>query len=110
MKPEALVKECLRAIQTQPGCGFIVAIGSLKGKGWPRGNCVGSDSRGRFYSYDAFELLGRLIVYGVATIQPLEAGGSTIEIPQDSEAGASVLDQDATARVCRVIRKVSRRR
>lgn len=64
MTPEALALECIRVIRQQPMCPFLVVIGRLKGKGWPRGKVLGSDSRGYFYSYDAIELLGRLVAYG----------------------------------------------
>jgi len=61
MRPEELAKECIRAITRQPGAPFIVIIGKLPQKGWPRGKCVGSDSRGRFYAYDAYKVLARIM-------------------------------------------------
>lgn len=73
MKPEALALECIRAIQQQPSVPFIVVIGKLVAKGWPRGQCIGSDSRGRFYSYDAWKVLGCLAKYGVVGLTGIEA-------------------------------------
>jgi hypothetical protein len=108
MTPEALAIECIRIIQTQPGCGFMVVIGNLKGKGWPRGKCIGSDSRGRFYSYDAFELLGRLIAYGVVKVYELEQGKSALEVTNYS--GFSKLDAVATTRVLKIAKRIIRTR
>jgi hypothetical protein len=106
MTPEALALECIRIIQTQPGAEFFVSIGNLKGKGWPRGKLLGSDSRGSFYSYDTYELLGRLAAYGVIRVFALEPGGSALEVVNHS--GFSKLSHEATLKVLKVANKVSR--
>lgn len=62
-------QECVRIINTQPGCDFIVLIGKLPNKGWPRGKCLGSDSRGRFYSYKASHLLAKIVALGIMTVE-----------------------------------------
>ena len=62
-------RECVRIINTQPGCDFIVLIGKLPNKGWPRGKCIGSDSRGRFYSYKASHLLAKIVALGIMTVE-----------------------------------------
>ena len=74
MTPEALAKECIRCLATQPGAPFIVVIGKLPQKGWPRGKCVGSDRRGRFYMYDAAKILARLFLLNVVRIQTVAEG------------------------------------
>jgi hypothetical protein len=65
----AVAHECVRVINTQPTCSFVVLIGKLPNKGFPRGHCIGSDSRGRFYSYDAKRLLAALVAMGVITVE-----------------------------------------
>lgn len=62
-------QECVRIISTQPGCDFIVLIGKLPNKGWPRGKCLGSDSRGRFYSYKASHLLAKIVALGIMSAE-----------------------------------------
>lgn len=62
-------QECVRILNTQPGCDFIVLIGRLPVKGWPRGKCIGSDSRGRFYVYKASHLLAKIVALGVMTVE-----------------------------------------
>ena len=62
-------QECVRAINLHPGCPFIVIVGHLPNKGWPRGKCIGSDSKGRFYSYDARKVLAKIVALGVMTIE-----------------------------------------
>lgn len=108
MTPEALALECIRVIQTQPTCAFVVAIGRLKGKGWPRGRCLGSDSRGSFYSYDAHQLLGRLVAYNVVTVWALEAGGGALELQKDPESGLRVISHEAVLKILKVAKKISR--
>ena len=61
-------QECVRAINTQPGCPFIVLVGRLPAKGWPRGKCCGSDSKGRYYWYDARKVLAKIVALGVMTV------------------------------------------
>jgi len=65
----AIGQECARIINTHPGCDFIVLIGKLPNKGWPRGKCLGSDSRGRFYSYKASHLLAKIVALGIMTVE-----------------------------------------
>ena len=65
----AVGQECVRIINTQPGCDFIVLIGKLPNKGWPRGKCIGSDSRGRFYSYKATRVLAKIVALGGMTVE-----------------------------------------
>ena len=65
----ALGEECVRVLNTHPGCDFIVLIGKLPNKGWPRGKCIGSDSRGRFYSYKASHVLAKIVALGVMTVE-----------------------------------------
>lgn len=65
----AIGNECVRAINTQHGCDFIVLVGKLPSKGWPRGKCIGSDSRGKFYSYKASHLLAKIVSLGVMTLE-----------------------------------------
>lgn len=65
----AIGQECVRAINQQPGCPFIVIVGHLPLKGWPRGKCIGSDSKGKFYSYDARKVLAKIVALGVVTVQ-----------------------------------------
>jgi hypothetical protein len=59
-------QECVRAINQR--CPFIVIVGHLPNKGWPRGKCIGSDSKGRFYSYDAIKVLAKIVALGVMTV------------------------------------------
>lgn len=63
-----IAQECVRVINTQPRAPFIVMIGHFPVKGFPRGKCIGSDSRGRFYAYDAKNLLAKLVALGVITV------------------------------------------
>ena len=65
----AIGHECVRAINQQPRCPFIVIVGHLPMKGWPRGKCVGSDSKGKFYAYDAKKLLAKLVALGIMTVE-----------------------------------------
>jgi hypothetical protein len=62
-------QECVRVINQQPGCPFIVIVGHLPNKGWPRGKCIGSDSKGRFYSYDARKVLAKIVALGMMTVE-----------------------------------------
>lgn len=64
----AIGQECVRAINQQSGCPFIVIVGHFPVKGWPRGKCIGSDSKGRFYSYDARKVLAKIVALGVMTV------------------------------------------
>jgi hypothetical protein len=68
-KMEAIAKECVRAINTQPGAQYVVLRGKLPVKGWPRGKCIGSDSHGRFYCYDAKNLLAAIAGKGFVTVE-----------------------------------------
>lgn len=61
--------ECVRAINTQSGCPFIVIRGHFPAKGWPRGKCCGSDSKGRFYWYDAKKVLAKIVSLGIMTVE-----------------------------------------
>ncbi len=61
--------ECVRAINTQPGAPFIVIRGHFPAKGWPRGKCCGSDSKGRFYWYDASKVLAKIVTLGLMTVE-----------------------------------------
>lgn len=61
-------KECVRVINTQPGAPYIVIRGHFPVKGWPRGKCCGSDSKGRFYWYDASKVLARIVSLGLMTV------------------------------------------
>ena len=65
----AIGKECVRAINQQPVSPFIVIVGHLPLKGWPRGKCVGSDSKGKFYAYDAKSVLAKIVALGVLTVE-----------------------------------------
>jgi len=65
----AIGQECVRAINQQPECPFIVIVGHLPLKGWPRGKCVGSDSKGKFYAYDAEKVLAKIVALGVMTVE-----------------------------------------
>lgn len=67
-----LARECLRALETQLGAEFIVLVGKLPKKGWPQGKLIGSDSRGKFYSYPASRVLARLIQMGICTVTTIE--------------------------------------
>jgi hypothetical protein len=62
-------QECVRIINTQPKCAFLVMVGKFPSAGWPRGHCIGSDSRGRFYSYDAKRVLAKIVSLGVMTVE-----------------------------------------
>ncbi len=68
----AIGHECVRAINQQPVCPFIVIVGRLPLKGWPRGHCVGSDSKGKFYAYDAKKVLAKIVALGVMTTEGTE--------------------------------------
>ena len=63
-KMQAIALECVRVINTQPGVDFIVLVGKLPNAGWPRGKCIGSDSKGRFYAYKASRLLAAIAAHG----------------------------------------------
>ena len=65
----SLAQECVRVINTQPGCAFIVLRGKLPNNGWPRGKCCGSDSKGRFYWYDAKKVLAAIVAMDVVTVE-----------------------------------------
>jgi len=69
-------KECVRVLNDQPGCDFIVLIGKLPNKGWPRGNCIGSDSRGNFYSYKASRVLAKIVSLGIMTVDARVKGNN----------------------------------
>jgi hypothetical protein len=43
-------------------------IGRLPVKGFPRGKCIGSDAKSRFYAYDAKNLLAKLVAMGVIEV------------------------------------------
>lgn len=60
--------ECVRVINTQPGADFIVLRGKLPVSGWPRGKCVGSDSKGKFFAYSARRLLAAIEANGYAKV------------------------------------------
>lgn len=62
-------EECIRAINQPGGCPWIITIGHLPIKGWPRGKCIGSDARGKVYAYDARRVLAKIISLGVMTVQ-----------------------------------------
>lgn len=110
MTPEALALKCIDVIQQQPDVPFIVVIGKLDNKGWPRGKCIGSDSRGRFYSYDAYELLGRLVAYRVVYVEALRAGGATLEVLKaPPSSGVRVLAHDATLKMLKVANKITKK-
>lgn len=64
-----IAEECVRVINTQPGFTFMVLRGKLPNKGFPRGKCIGSDSKGRFYSYDARKVLAAILAMGVVTVE-----------------------------------------
>lgn len=108
MKPEALALQCVQTIQQQPTLPFIVVIGKLPVKGWPKGECIGSDSRGRFYSYDARAILGRLVAQGVVRMQTVDATGAvTVEI--DTHPGTFVISPEHSGEVYQVARKEAQR-
>ena len=65
----AIGKECVRAINTQTGAPYIIIRGHFPEKGWPRGKCCGSDSKGRFYGYDARKVLAKIISLGLMTFE-----------------------------------------
>lgn len=74
MRPEQLAKECVRSLLARPEAPFIVIIGKFPQKGWPRGQCVGSDSRGWFYMYEAAKILARLFLLKVVRIETIANG------------------------------------
>ena len=65
----AIGKECVRAINEQPGCPYIVIRGHFPSKGWPRGKCCGSDRAGRFYWYDARKVLAKIVSLGLMVVE-----------------------------------------
>jgi hypothetical protein len=65
----APAKECVRVINTQPGAQFVMLVGKLPVAGWPRGKCIGSDSYGRFYAYDAKRLLAAIAANGFVKVE-----------------------------------------
>ncbi len=68
-KMEAIAQECVKVINTQPGAQFVVLVGKLPNAGWPRGKCIGSDSKGRFYAYDAKRLLAAIAAKGFVKVE-----------------------------------------
>jgi hypothetical protein len=68
-KMQAIALECVRVINTQHGADFIILRGKLPNKGWPRGKCVGSDSKGRFTAYSARNLLAAIAAHGYVTVE-----------------------------------------
>jgi hypothetical protein len=67
-----LALECARVLRDQSMAPEIVVIGKLPVKGWPRGRCVGSSSRGQFWAYPAARVLARfplLMEYTEDTVQ-----------------------------------------
>ena len=68
-KLQTIALECCRAINTQAGAEFVVLRGRLPQKGFPRGKCIGSDSKGKFYAYDAKNLLAKLVSMGVIELE-----------------------------------------
>lgn len=94
MKPQDLAEECLRALTQQPGAPFIVVRGRLPQKGWPRGKCVGSDSRGRFYMYDAAKLLIRLWALRVCTVESLVLADGSVEIRVNTNGKTTILPKE----------------
>lgn len=65
----AIGHECVRAINNQPGCPYIVIRGHFPAKGWPRGKCCGSDSKGRYYWYDARKVLAKIVSLGIMEVE-----------------------------------------
>ena len=96
MKPADLVRECVHILQQQPTIPYIMVIGKIQAKGWPRGACVGSDSRGHIYAYDARRILIRLASLGICRIIETEdrnlrvtVGDEVYDIPMDDAARES---------------------
>ena len=70
-----IAKVCVRAINTQPGCPYIVIRGHFPIKGWPRGKCCGSDSKGRYYWYDARKVLAAMAANGIIKVEMENSNG-----------------------------------
>jgi hypothetical protein len=64
-----IARECVRVINTQPTAPFVVLRGKLPQAGWPRGKCIGSDSKGKFMAYDAKRLLAALAAKGIVKVE-----------------------------------------
>ena len=68
-KMQSIALECVRVINEQPGADFIVLRGKLPVAGWPRGKCIGSDSKGKFMAYSARKLLAAIAAHGYVTVE-----------------------------------------